>query len=468
MADTQNLSSPFKLPKGNIDTSGRLPGQSGYQRNSQVGSTYKVDIPTREGQTQGSNPNNPVSVFRVGVTQPIGTITSQGGFTPNTAYYAGVSAAEEKIRRAEQRAIRAQTVEINNQAIKPTAKKAGIKQPIINNDAAAAPQSGDTSKPTEVSKITDVDLNKELSQSGQQRDTPGSFGSYIYPVDLGATKQDVIKFTMLKYEPKKLTSAGQFKGGDLGAFETRTYWKNRDSLGTVVLPIPSGISETNGVEWGGKTMGPGEALAANVALTTIKEGLGAGAAVVGGAAGAASGGANSDLKTALATGFAEAATGVGDLLSRTQGAIFNPNMELLFGGPTLRPFNFTFKMSARNDNEARKIIQIIRFFKQGMSPQKTKSNLFLKAPHTFKLQYLHRQSTDHPFIGEIKECALQSFVVNYTPEGQYATFYDGPLVSYEIQMTFQELEPVFNEDYGNSGNTMPSDLLFRETTNSKP
>jgi len=108
-------------------------------------------------------------------------------------------------------------------------------------------------------------------------------------------------------------------------------------------------------------------------------------------------------------------------------------------------------MSARNDTEAKTIIKIIRFFKQGMSPQKSSSNLFLKSPHTFKIRYLLRgqNGNEHPYIGKIKECALQSFTVNYTPEGQYATFRDGVLVSYEITMQFQELEPIFNSDYPN-------------------
>jgi hypothetical protein len=108
-------------------------------------------------------------------------------------------------------------------------------------------------------------------------------------------------------------------------------------------------------------------------------------------------------------------------------------------------------MSARNETEAKQIIGIIRFFKQGMAVQKSKANLFLKAPHTFRIQYIHRPKgpdTDHPYIGKIKECALQNLTVNYTPEGQYATYRDGILVSYEMQMTFQELEPIFNEDYG--------------------
>ena len=85
-----------------------------------------------------------------------------------------------------------------------------------------------------------------------------------------------------------------------------------------------------------------------------------------------------------------------------------------------------------------------------MSPIKESSNLFLKAPNTFKIQYLHRpqgENVDHPYIGRIKECALQSVTTSYTPEGQYATFSDGVMVSYQLTMQFQELEPVFNNDY---------------------
>jgi hypothetical protein len=50
-------------------------------------------------------------------------------------------------------------------------------------------------------------------------------------------------------------------------------------------------------------------------------------------------------------------------------------------------------------------------------------------------------------MGRIKECALQSVGVNYTPENNYATFQDGAMVSYQITLNFSELEPVFNDDY---------------------
>jgi hypothetical protein len=137
------------------------------------------------------------------------------------------------------------------------------------------------------------------------------------------------------------------------------------------------------------------------------------------------------------------------ILSRAEGAVINPNLELLFNGPQLRPFNFTFKLAAREKRESEQIINILNFFKRGSSAIKTESNLFLKAPHTFSIQYLHmgQGGKDHPFIGRIKECALQSITTSYTPEGQYATFNDGVMVSYQITMQFQELEPIFNSDY---------------------
>jgi hypothetical protein len=81
-----------------------------------------------------------------------------------------------------------------------------------------------------------------------------------------------------------------------------------------------------------------------------------------------------------------------------------------------------------------------------MAPIRSTSNLFLKSPHTFKIRYLHNDK-DHPFLNKFKICALKSLTVNYTPDGNYATFRDGKMVSYELNMSFQELDPIFNDDY---------------------
>jgi hypothetical protein len=279
-----------------------------------------------------------------------------------------------------------------------------------------------------------------------------TFGDFTYPQDLGSTKQDVVKFTMLEYKPSGFGALGSSGGQEtlaLGGGRGSDF-KNRKILGSVVLPIPSGISDTNAASWGENSMNALQAALAAGAYKGITEGLGSGLASLGASAEQAAG--DETTKKAVASAFTAAAMG-GDqaaILARAEGSVINPNMELLFNGPSLRPFTFSFKMSARSSTEAKQIIGILNFFKRGMSPIKSESNLFLKTPNTFRIQYIHRpkgENYDHPYIGRIKECALQSVTVNYTPEGQYATFHDGVLVSYEIQMQFQELEPVFNSDY---------------------
>ena len=297
------------------------------------------------------------------------------------------------------------------------------------NNAETPPETGDNSQPA-------------TTPSGSGQSTAREqFGNHTYPLDLGSSGQDVIKFSMIKYQPRGfsgLTAGTRGKPGE----------GDRTSIGTVMLPIQRGIGDTNAVQYGSENMNPVDIALANLAMSTVMQG--------GDGAKKAITDITEDLfknkntaKTAIGVAFAAAASGTGgQLLTRATGAVINPNLELLFKGPTLRPFSFVFKLSARSDDEAKEIRSIIRFFKQGSAPITTPSNIFLKSPHTFKIQYLLRgENINHPFIGQIKECALTSFSADYTPEGNYATFSDGAMVSYQITMSFQELEPVFNNDY---------------------
>jgi hypothetical protein len=299
------------------------------------------------------------------------------------------------------------------------------------------------SNPGERQPITTEELSKSLDERIEgTRYKKGDFRENLqYPANLQIQHQDVIEFNMLSYSARGFAE-GANEG--LGGFGERKNYVSR-IIGKVILPVPGGISDSNAVTWGSDSMNPAQAALANVALTGI---MGGGQAAADKTTDILSNvSANSkDVQVAIASKFAEAATGTTELLSRTQGAVQNPNMELLFSGPSLRPFNFTFKLSARGVDDREQIRQIIRFFKQGMAAQRTASQLFLKAPNTFKIRYLHK-ANDHPYINYIKECALQSFTVNYTPEGNYMTFADGLMTSYEITMQFQELEPIFNDDY---------------------
>ena len=61
------------------------------------------------------------------------------------------------------------------------------------------------------------------------------------------------------------------------------------------------------------------------------------------------------------------------------------------------------------------------------------------------------RNSPHKYLNKFKECAMTSFNVTYTPDGNYSTFEDGVMTAYQISMGLQELEPIFSRDYG-SGN----------------
>ena len=142
-------------------------------------------------------------------------------------------------------------------------------------------------------------------------------------------------------------------------------------------------------------------------------------------------------------------------MQRTTGQVMNPNMELLFNGPSLRSFGFTFKLAPRTSQEAENIVKIIRLFKQKMAPVKSSGNLFLKSPDTWRIKYINGSGGNHEFLNKFKECAMMSASVNYTPDGRYATYSDGSMVSYNLTLNFQEIEPVFNTDYFKNEQPIP-------------
>jgi len=331
------------------------------------------------------------------------------------------------------------------------------KKTLVNSLTNVAP-----AEPTTEKSGTDGETAEDKSYSGRaDRATVGDnlkgtrrqFGTHSYPSTLKQSKQDKILFSMVEYQPSSLTSN---KEGALGAGVRP---QDQSTIGRVYLPIPSGIQDQNGCDWSDGTLNAMQSALSSIALEGIRGGAEAAVGALQDQLTRATGSGGEDVKDAIAYTIAGDAAGVPGLLTRATGAVLNPNLELLFRKPTLRPFNFVFNLAARNSDEADEIVRIIRFFKQGMAPIRTESNLFLKTPHTFKIKYIHEDTDSHPFLNQFKECALKSFQVNYTPNGNYATFRDGKMVSYQITMGFQELEAVYNDDYGDT-DALPSQIGF--------
>ena len=252
------------------------------------------------------------------------------------------------------------------------------------------------------------------------------------------------------------------QGGDDNAFKIDDIDKRiKKRRGVVSLPMQPGISESNSVDWGENQLNPLQIAGAQIAGQAIDAGANAfsgqgfdlsglisKAAATGGAA---LGALDENLIKAY---FAQQAVGA-NIIGRSTGLTINNNLEVLFNGPQLRTFSYSYRFTPREPKEADKIKQIIRFFKKSMAPKRSTSRIFLKSPNVFKLKYTYKNGDSHPFLNNIKICALNQFTVDYTPDGSYSTYEDdggrgdGSMTSYQVSLGFKEMTPIYNDDFWN-------------------
>jgi len=136
------------------------------------------------------------------------------------------------------------------------------------------------------------------------------------------------------------------------------------------------------------------------------------------------------------------------VFARTKGEILNQNVELLFNGVTIRSFKFSFKLTPRGPKEAQQVGLIINAFKRNMAAKVVGDGNFLGTPNVFELTY-KKGPNAHPFLHTFKQCVLTDMSVNYTGEGTYATYAGtlGAPVSMVLELGFKELEPIYDLDY---------------------
>ena len=238
----------------------------------------------------------------------------------------------------------------------------------------------------------------------------------------------------------------------------------------IELPIPQELTDSNSVTWGEDRINALEMAALEVAQGVMAtSGIGENAANLANAAvtalntGISIPGLDSDTQGAVRAAISGAAVGAlgsnvsaKSVISRSTGQIMNNNLELLFQGVNLRSFPFTVTFSPRDPSESRMVKDIIRRLKQSMAPKVgdmaagAAGGIFLKSPDVFQLKYL-KDGHDHPFLNSFKLAALTGMTVNYTNAGTYASYEDGTPVNLRMSLTFKELNPIYAEDYMQTG-----------------
>ena len=276
-------------------------------------------------------------------------------------------------------------------------------------------------------------------------------GSYRYPQKKIDKKDDYLEIFVVDYVPPGVDLSGSslLQRTSTEALESQSL---KNPLYQILLPMPQGISDTNMVKWGEDTINPLEAAGVGLAEDVVK-GENPLTKVSQMVKSALTNGNGQNLVTSYMSAKAVGTLGgnvtAEGVLARTSGQVLNPNMELLFQGVQLRSFNFTFNLAPREESEAKAIKNIIRTFKASMAAKTssgTGAGLFISSPEIFQLTY-KSGNKKHPFLHSFKPCALVSMGVDYTGSGVYATYEDATPVHMKLSLSFQELNPIYFDDY---------------------
>jgi len=342
--------------------------------------------------------------------------------------------------------------------------------PIINPFDTAQEQNAENAQNIEITAAT----------------LPAVKSTLKYPIDLDTSVQDTLQISIFQYQAARgLPGIDTATDGDR-FLRTQSFTSENISrqklISIITLPIPNAVADSNAVSWGGGEFSSIAGQMGTALTDAIFSGLGPdneknfvervtdAANTVGGALGGTIQGAGKILKNPyfqrkkildiLAKGAAAlgVTVDVTQVITRVGGVVENPNLELLFTGPSLRAFTFQVRLTPRSIDESREIRQIIRAFKQHSAVKKgaqlragfDASNLLLGTPDVFVLKYIQAGTNlEIKGVTKMKTCALTNISVDYTGGvGRWAA-YDGdsqPMTSI-VTLNFAELAPIYDTDY---------------------
>lgn len=281
-----------------------------------------------------------------------------------------------------------------------------------------------------------------------------------YPTDMIDSSMDYFKIEILK----NIKQGGGFgnisslAGGTGGAraAQISDQYANEGARKTIILPIPGNIQDNNGAQWGENKLNDFAAAALGIVGSVVESDnlKDIPGNVTKKMNELQSGGGGSDVanyaKMVAATTAVNALGAnvtIGGLLARSSGQVINQNLEMVFGGVTIRSFNFGWDLVPRSKDEAYIVKSIIKSLKVHTAAKLDNDGMgFLNAPDLFRIGYFKGGSA-HPFLNRFKTCALTNMSVNYTGSGTYATYDDGTPVHMKLDISFKELNPIYREDH---------------------
>ena len=278
-----------------------------------------------------------------------------------------------------------------------------------------------------------------------------------YPTDMIDSSMDYFKIEILK----NIKQGGGFGSiSDLSsgsrAAQISDQYASEGAQKTIILPIPGNIQDNNGAQWGENKLNDFAAAALGIVGSVVEtnklEDIPGNVTEKMNELQSSGGGSDvANYAKMVAATTAVNALGanvtIGGLLSRSSGQVINQNLEMVFGGVTIRSFNFGWDLVPRSREEAYVVKSIIKSLKIHSAAKLDNDGMgFLNAPDIFRIGY-YKGGKPHPFLNRFKTCALTNMSVNYTGSGTYTTYDDGTPVHMKLDISFKELNPIYREDH---------------------
>lgn len=236
-----------------------------------------------------------------------------------------------------------------------------------------------------------VGVPRNVPQKPQPRQT----GSFVFPSDLIAgNRRYYIQIEFVNYS----SSFSNLPGGG----------QTRDPSGGVILPVPSSLADVSILNW---------------EQTSIVE-----------QGGKIAGSFLSQSAVNFASRFNAAASGAAAIAGAYAGATVNPGLFMVFTQPNFKEYTFQWDLVANNEDETRRIAEIVNSFKYAAAPTAVGPayiypdiaimKLFPKDYYTFVM----------------KPAAITSVQVQYNGAGQPAFLRNGAPVNVKLAVQFKEIQ----------------------------
>lgn len=321
------------------------------------------------------------------------------------------------------------------------------------------------SSPTANGGVSADGIKLNTISAGPLSGSTPSTGSVRYPSDMSVgDDSDYVMFQFGKYIPpfSRDNAAASNNTSMYDDYNASSNLKVEKVFGSdhFILPMPQDLSNEMKQNWSGKSF-------SGIGRSAIAALAGGDFSKLGKTAGNWAGNFHA-AREAITKSALNQVPGVGgnlsisDISGSTRGVVLNPNVEVLYDSPDLRELSMVFKMVPRSDADSKTINAIIKAFRyasmpswgssagaveikgEGSSATFAQEN-FISVPMICKFTFM-RGAKANPNLVQFKPCAITRIQVNYTPDGTYATYWDGNPVATELSIGFLESKLIFSSE----------------------